>query len=553
MTTDIHSRLLRAEQDFLSAFEQGEESLTCYDTSWASLLKEVEQVREDRGDDDHVVTLANCVAFRITALAKSFLFIHEEQEKLKSEISSNFEDILDGASLANTSPPRTTSRSTSSPSPSSIASAYRWLLDNLANPYPSSQVKAEIARASGYSENSINSWFISARRRMGWTSICRDYFDNRRADAIDAAHRALVKADPARELAPSIIQAFVTMKVTAEELYSATSQSSALAGELDGIIMDMKEGGGSEIGHNHRIEENLQREASCGVRQRRRTPALSSGSQSSPVPALDDSFTDESDSEDEEVLPPLLAGQKRRAPSLDNVQDEICTAVRPKKRLRSIPSSSTSNSGGTSSDGIPSSVPSRKRRLSAVDTAKRPSSLAPCPRQQAVSDPLPKATATEMSVDDWLNTSFPDLFDIPPPVQTVDLDHCVPWEVELFDGYSALSQNLFKEAHSCLDTSSIQVSETCDALGSMCDYFSKQSASVGPDVSSYYPPMDGIFHTDDLIGNMDLGLSGPDGSIIVPPDWFPIGKYDAPQQSALFDSLSGIDVSALQLPLPVLS
>lgn len=55
----------------------------------------------------------------------------------------------------------------------------------------------------------------------------------------------------------------------------------------------------------------------------------------SPVPALDDSVTDESE-EEEDVAPPVIAGSKRRRLSVEPV-DHLSAVGKPVKRLRYVP------------------------------------------------------------------------------------------------------------------------------------------------------------------------------------------------------------------------
>nr|AAB22023.1 A42 mating-type factor beta 1-1 gene product [Coprinus cinereus, Peptide Partial, 44 aa] [Coprinopsis cinerea] len=43
-----------------------------------------------------------------------------------------------------------------------------WLKDNWYNPYPSGEVRTQIARQTRTSRKDIDAWFIDARRRIGW-------------------------------------------------------------------------------------------------------------------------------------------------------------------------------------------------------------------------------------------------------------------------------------------------------------------------------------------------------------------------------------------------
>lgn len=223
-----------------------------------------------------------------------------------------------------------------------IATAYSWLLDNVHNPYPSAQLKASIAETFGCSQKSVDTWFISARRRIGWTSLCREQFRNCRADALDAAYRALVRSDPSRPLTASVVQAFVVIKVNAEGLYSSTFSQSALARDLDAVVKDLTSCDGQVL-----VQEKEKATEETNSRKKERTQAyhnkrfgsinshLSSVSPPPPpvsaIPALVSSLSDESEDEEQlDVAPPPLAGRKRRASSLG--QECLVHSEQPKKR-----------------------------------------------------------------------------------------------------------------------------------------------------------------------------------------------------------------------------
>ena len=167
---------------------------------------------------------------------------------------------------------------------------------------------------------------------------------------IDAAYRALVKEDSQRMLSPEVTHSFIVMKAAAEGLYSSTFARSALAGDLDGIVKDVTEEDREsiEVGKYRQVEqakltkvrdiqtrrgfhgtdkENLQTIRDSYPSPDRSIPA-------SPVPALDDSITDESEVE-EDVAPPIVAGSKRRRSSIESA-DQPSSVRRPIKRLRYV-------------------------------------------------------------------------------------------------------------------------------------------------------------------------------------------------------------------------
>lgn len=264
------------------------------------------------------------VASRSARIASCFLELEKVNQDLESKLRNDFNNILnsmDKLSLSPTPQPPSPSldpqtRTVSPIHNSSFTSAaYSWLLENIASPYPSSTVKASLSERYNCTLSSVNTWFVNARRRMGWTVLCRDYFNNCRADTLDAAYRALIDEDPNRPLPPDVIHAFITVKVAAEGLYSSTFTKSALASDLDAVVMDMTDRDAMAPGERKqcasREESELELQNKKLVAQCHYSSPDCSYS-SSPVPPLVESLTDESEEEDEEVFPPILAGRKRR-------------------------------------------------------------------------------------------------------------------------------------------------------------------------------------------------------------------------------------------------
>ena len=236
------------------------------------------------GAGNDTLFLAHSVASRILSITNCYLHVKDEEEKFSAQLRIDCDVMLhkmdalnlnaqsesshlDSSSDMHSPALCTTPASdTGSSSPPFLTPAYRWLLDNLHNPYPTTEIKTRIAAASSCQISSINSWFINARRRIGWTTLCRERFSNSRADMIDAAYRALVEEDLQRALSPELRHSFVAMKVTAEGLYSSTFTRSAFAGDLDAIVKDMtaepKESLGA--GKCHQVEQvNLRKVRVC--------------------------------------------------------------------------------------------------------------------------------------------------------------------------------------------------------------------------------------------------------------------------------------------------
>ena len=338
MHGNIQKRLLRVEDELLCAISAGVSQLESYDDMWAALLHDIQHASSREELPNDTVILAHSVASHVLAVAECFANFENKYRDLTLDLHGDLEQLAPGFSdvhlTAEAGSPAEDRNYLSQPS--FIGAAYRWLLDNLHNPYPSVEVKKSIAHATGCSLPSVSAWFTSARRRMGWTTICRDYFRNCRADAVDAAYRALVKQDPNRSLSPCYVQAFMEMKVNAEGLYSSTFTPSALAGTLDAVVQDMTEE--SKGGARKKAGGKSLPKASC-TRETETTLALRSysspGSSRATSPALSilESPTDQRDVEDDITLS-ILAGKKRRCSGSFESDDQGTKMGRPAKRAR---------------------------------------------------------------------------------------------------------------------------------------------------------------------------------------------------------------------------
>ncbi|KAF8560025.1 hypothetical protein OG21DRAFT_1479878 [Imleria badia] len=407
--------------------------------------------------------------------------------------------------------------------------------------YPSSEFKASLAqRYNSPICSAVSSWFANARRRMGWTALCRDFFRNCRTDAVDVAYRVLVKEDPNHQPGPEITHAFVTMKVTAEGLYAASAKS-ALAGDLHTVVRDMP------------AEDNiLARDGRRGETEKMPSSSL--------VSCLDDSLTDESE---EDRSPPSLAARKRHLSSeLDQVASSR-TTTRSVKRPRfcsssldpRLPSPSTRTQEPLDNDSSdqPSRVPGtqnsgninfHKRRLSdphATGIPKRPRATIAEPRLHSVSDPLPLSTLeSRHSIDEWFKINFDVLFAFPPPVDVTEPDHSTQWEVELFNNYS-IPEDLQKALTPPIQDNQSSSSTDLTALEDLLRSLDSGGFVAPPEImhpptmvylkaSCHYP----IFHSSS-IGSLNGYPSEPASDSLFP-------------QSYVDSVLPEIDLSMLQLP-----
>jgi hypothetical protein len=358
MDKDILQRFQQAEDRLLDSILRGDDSLMSFESSWNSLYEDYSRYVSAGELSDDTISVANLVASRISTITNCFFELHKTQEELRKQNLDGLGSILDSFNRVAISPsPSLANQNAQLPEsslPPFIEPAYKWLLANIHSPYPTSDMKENIARSSGCSMNSVSAWFIGARRRIGWTTICRKHFNNCRADTIDAASRALVKEDPARVLEPAILHDFQQMKAATQDLYASTFTKSVLAGDLDAVIKDMTEEDRLRLEREkmeHAQEEKKRREEEKEMRRIQRAldrqaqqtrsvlasyPSPSHSRTPSPVSTLKKSWTDESEDEEDDFIPPILAGRKRRVSVSSQSTDyrqSSCTD-RPMKRLR---------------------------------------------------------------------------------------------------------------------------------------------------------------------------------------------------------------------------
>lgn len=137
-----------------------------------------------------------------------------------------------------------TSKSTSRPAskshhPAYIEPAYQWLLANIHNPYPSKEVRTQIARKAKSDIRSVEAWFVDARSRIGWNTLRKTHFGNKRAETVDAAMRFFVKFDEKRPLGTTLEFEFAQMEASAKSLYADRFRETTLAAKLDVAVKDL--------------------------------------------------------------------------------------------------------------------------------------------------------------------------------------------------------------------------------------------------------------------------------------------------------------------------
>nr|AER51803.1 homeodomain 1 mating type protein [Pleurotus tuoliensis] len=504
MSDTIRNRLLQAEAGLIHAIEDGPSAIESFLTTWETLVHSIQQ----QALYDDLSELAHTTARRVEILASGFRDCYIHADTVRNSLVTDLEVLVGNLSLNDIQPSKSLPKSRSMPLPSLssspyIAPAYKWLLKNICNPYPSKETKELISRGTGTSLQNIDAWFLNARRRIGWTGILKKYFSGSKTDTIAAAFRALkddlspligvahVEEDHT-PLPANIQMAFVEMEDAAKRLYSDKYTKSELAGTLDRMVKDMTDSDRKRRKEERRKEKALERLKAEHEREdkqardaRRRWEEAEEGYPSpSPEP---ESWKQRSETPssvgsevEEDPAPPVPIAGRKRVLQYSSDESEVANE-RLVKRPRILSSTSSSSSIGgpsvsrpnslepspsspsstacstpppsTPSEDTPTSLPlqnaspKRKRRLSDADAEpwpKRPMPLVR-PRLQVVSDPLPKSLPSAS-----LSTTSPSsvipavldwsqFFDQHLKAVTDELDTSGPIKMDMFD-YSQFAE-----------------------------------------------------------------------------------------------------------------
>ncbi|KAK0458696.1 homeobox KN domain-containing protein, partial [Armillaria novae-zelandiae] len=134
--------------------------------------------------DKKTVDLAYAIADTIETLSESLLELDFSDERIADRYKHTFSDVVDRQKTIIPSFPSTSCNKFSAAT--YIEPAYRWLVDNLHNPYPSREVRHKICRDTNTANKDLDNWFTNARRRIGWNTLLKS-FDSDRDRLVEAA------------------------------------------------------------------------------------------------------------------------------------------------------------------------------------------------------------------------------------------------------------------------------------------------------------------------------------------------------------------------------
>ncbi|KAF7307081.1 Homeodomain transcriptional factor [Mycena indigotica] len=285
MSSTIRDRLLSSQSQFFEAISADDSNaLASFHTTWESIFVDFEAALAEGTIDADTMTLAATLAERITTLSSHLIESASAEQDAVEELGNLIQNLdlnpeptpSTSSSTSPTSPspppilptpkPRRGRASVPRPSapslPPHIEPAYKWLLQHLYKPYPSSATITKIhAAACAASPNplhqpteaAIRSWFGSARRKMRWNHHLRSHLfrgDKRAMLKAARAYFGVVQGTPhiikkeedtdddndGLALKPNVKGAFVEIEALAKEMYAAQLKPSDLVGRLGSAV-----------------------------------------------------------------------------------------------------------------------------------------------------------------------------------------------------------------------------------------------------------------------------------------------------------------------------
>ncbi|KAI0052514.1 hypothetical protein FA95DRAFT_1675197 [Auriscalpium vulgare] len=236
---NFRHELAHADSDFLLAMTQGPAALERFQQNYSQLCRSVKKAAQHGLLDDAALSLASTSFKKMEIFAQYFLDTATVADEISSSLHHSVIQTLSGHDAQAASPPQQVSGSVQPffrtfPSQNGdvddavAPSAYPWLMKNLHNPYPSLREKEEMAQSTGLPVASVDAWFRSVMRDIGWTSLCQTYFAGSLSATVHAARLAFL--DDGVGLSADVVFEFNVVKVHAETLYVDLGRDSGACG-----------------------------------------------------------------------------------------------------------------------------------------------------------------------------------------------------------------------------------------------------------------------------------------------------------------------------------
>ena len=311
---DFLLRLSVFEDDLLDTIFS-HPSLSAFTHQWTTLMDDLASAIDANTLSISTISIAYTLADKVSAVIQDLVNLDMLSTQLTSSLAVETSEL--STSTTAQYPSKTPDRSSS---PLYIEPSHRWLMQNIHDPYPSVQMREGIAQKTRCARKDIDSWFVDARRRIGWNALRKASFSNKRVEIVDAATRFFVQGDPLRPIEPAIEQELVAMERRAKDLYHERFVPTDLADKLDIVVNDLtREPKAKSDDHS---QKRLRTEAQMA--------AISSYPSPEPSPARSpELITSAGVDEGGPSLPLSMSTRKRRSPSFNSPQKD-----QPNKRFR---------------------------------------------------------------------------------------------------------------------------------------------------------------------------------------------------------------------------
>ncbi len=233
MDATLRDRLVLMEQRFLIAVVAHDEAaLKDLYQEWSWLFRHFQAVEASGDLDDSITLLLSRISQAIRATTQCMLecedILKDGQTRLIScsSLPLPSDDLLPVSTSRPTFTPYLLFPRVSSSGTLGIlghnkfldACAYRWLLQNMYNPYPTSTQLQIIGDESMTSVARAELWFQEARDSVGWTRLSHEFFTGSLNATITAAKRVYLEHD--NTIPFCIAFAFSKVKASMETLFA---------------------------------------------------------------------------------------------------------------------------------------------------------------------------------------------------------------------------------------------------------------------------------------------------------------------------------------------
>ncbi|KAF4623343.1 hypothetical protein D9613_002220 [Agrocybe pediades] len=307
----INQSLQECLDQFFSSLQNGGESLHLFLDKWSTFSESVRRGR-DKLQQKTLLSVHN-FATMVHMVTSDVLQLEEKSNCICREIDADITTILDKEFPNLAIEDKSSTSHSEASDPAYVRPSYIWLLSNLHNPYPSKDFKKQIAQESNCSLKDVDTWFVEARKRIGWNRLRKAHFANNQEAMLSSAAQVLI---------PEVL----TLKCPPTQ-----SSSSSICGQIRVEFTAMVDKAQSL--YPHIIAEIRNAQVSLGVTSDVLV-ALPDPGASYPTPRSTPDYSPEVPLSSPSVHDPLpVSSVKRRRSSCDSAQDKE-HSIRSQKRRR---------------------------------------------------------------------------------------------------------------------------------------------------------------------------------------------------------------------------